>query len=111
MITGSKLDRRLTIERFTVVGDDGYGNTIEEWQQLATVAASREDLSDKERFAYGGVFSETIRRFVIRAIGPQATLKGSDRLQYEGETWDIIGVKETREGRKRFLEITAKAEI
>lgn len=111
MTTGSDLDRRITIERSMTVGDDGYGNPVVEWQTLAEVAASREDLSDSERFAYGGVISKTIRRFVIRAIGPQATVKGTDRLRYDGDTWDIIGVKETRDGRKRFLEITAEAEI
>lgn len=110
MTTGSDLDRRITIERYVVVGDDGFGNEIVEWQTLATVAASRHDVSDSERFAYGGIVSDTLRRFVIRAIGPQADVNGVDRLRYDGMVWNIVGVKETRDGRNRFLEITAKAE-
>lgn len=109
MTTGSDLDRRVTIERRVVVGDDGYGGHIVEWQALATVAASRHDVSDSERFAYGGIVSDTLRRFTIRASGPQAGVNSVDRLRYGGKVWNIIGVKETRDGRNRFLEITAKA--
>lgn len=111
MTTGSDLDRRVTIERFSVIGDDGYGGQISDWAALATVAASRHDVSDSERFAYGGIISDTLRRFTIRANGPQASVTGADRLQYENKVWDIIGVKETRDGRKRFLEVTVKAGI
>lgn len=110
MTTGSDLDRRITIERFTVVGSDGAGGQIVKWMPLATVAASRHDVSDSERFAYGGIVSDIIRRFVIRAIGPQAKIKGTDRLRYEDIVWNIVGVKETRDGRRRFLEITAQSE-
>lgn len=109
MTTGSDLDRRITIERYVVVGDDGFGNEIVEWQTLAIVAASRHDVSDSERAAYGGIVSNTIRRFVIRAIGPQSSVSAVDQLRYDDMVWNILGVKETRDGRKRFLEITAKA--
>lgn len=110
MTTGSDLDRRVIIERYVVVGDDGYGNEVSEWQPLATVAAARRDVSDSERFAYGGIVSVILRRFIIRALGPQADVKGTDRLLYEDMVWNILGVKETKEGRNRFLEITAQAE-
>lgn len=111
MTTGSDLDRRITIERYTVVGDDGYGGQIIDWVALAAVAAAREDISDSERFSYSGALvSDLIRRFTIRSGGPQANVSGSDRLRYDGVVWNIIGVKETRDGRKRFLEITAQAE-
>ena len=110
MTTGSDLDRRITIERYVVVGNDGAGSQITEWRVLANVAASRHDVSDSERFAYGGIISDTLRRFTIRANGPQANVSGKDRLRYENKVWNIIGVKETRDGRNRFLEITAKAE-
>ncbi|MHA6642974.1 phage head closure protein [Mesorhizobium sp. A623] len=105
--TGS-LDRRIVIERYTVVGDDGAGNQIVEWLPLATVSASRSDVSDTERVAYGGIVSELVSRFVIRNGGPQATVNSVDRFAYDGLTWEILGVKETKEGRNRFLEITAK---
>lgn len=102
------LDRRITIERRMRVGDDGRGNVIYEWVPLATVSASRTDVSDSERVAYGGIVSELVSRFVIRDAGPQATVKASDRLSHDGEAWNVMGVKETKDGRNRFLEITAK---
>ncbi|WP_411034300.1 phage head closure protein [Shinella sp. BYT-45] len=109
MTTGSNLDRRIVIERSTRT-PNGYGGFVYVWAELATVAASRHDVSDSERFAYGGIVSDTLRRFVIRAIGPQAGVRSDDRLLYGGMVWNIVGVKETRDGRNRFLEITAKAE-
>ncbi|WP_275789790.1 phage head closure protein [Pararhizobium gei] len=108
MTTGSDLDRRITIERYTEV-DDGHGGVDLIWAELAIVAASRHDVSDSERVAYGGIVSNTIRRFVIRAIGPQSSVSAVDQLRYDDMIWNILGVKETRDGRKRFLEITAKA--
>lgn len=108
MVAIGNLDRRITIERQMLVGDDGYGNTIYDWGPLATVAASRLDVSDTERVAYGGLFSELISRFVIRAAGAAGSVYPTDRLAYDGKHWDISGVKETKHGRNRFLEITAK---
>jgi len=109
MTTGSNLDRRITIERYTEVSD-GHGGFDQIWAKLATVAASRKDVSDGERFAYSRIVADTVRRFVIRAIGPQATVTGTDRVRYDGATWNIIGVKETSDGRKRFLEIAVQSE-
>lgn len=109
MTTAGNLDRRIAIKRRMRVGDDGHGNYIYEWVPLATVSASRADVSDTERAAYGGIVSELVSRFVIRAGGPAGTVGAADRLDYDGETWDIMGVKETKQGRNRFLEITAKA--
>jgi SPP1 family predicted phage head-tail adaptor len=108
MTGAGDLDRRITIERRFRVGSSA-GNTVYEWRLLANVAARRLDVSDAERVAYGGIVSEAIRRFTIRAQGPQGKIIAADRIQYDGRTWGIMGVKETRDGRNRFLEITAKA--
>jgi SPP1 family predicted phage head-tail adaptor len=107
MTAAGDLDRRITIERSEIVGDDGFGNPIYEWGPLATVAASRADVSDTERVAYGTIISELVSRFVIRAGGAAASVNAVDRLAYEGDRWEILGVKETKQGRNRFLEITA----
>ncbi|KPH80567.1 phage head closure protein [Bosea vaviloviae] len=109
MTTAGDLDRRIVIERFVVVGDDGYGNEITEWRELASIAASRLDVSDTERVAFGRLVSTRVSRFVIRAAGPQASVNAVDRLAHDGLTWEIIGVKEAKDGRNRFLEITAAA--
>lgn len=107
MTAAGDLDRRIVIERSTTVPDGGGGHTVT-WTELATVAASRSDVKDTERVAYGTIVSELVSRFVIRAGGPAGTVDPVDRLAYEGDTWAILGVKETKQGRNRFLEITAK---
>jgi SPP1 family predicted phage head-tail adaptor len=107
MTAAGDLDRRIVIERSTSVPDGGGGH-ITTWTEIADVAASRRDVSDTERVAYGGIVSELISRFVIRDGGPAATVLPSDRLNHEGQVWNIMGVKEALDGRNRFLEITAK---
>lgn len=104
------LDQRITIERVDILGIDTFGNPICEWKPLATIAASRSDVSDTERVAYGAIVSRLVSRFVIRTGGPAASVNSVDRLAYEGVRWEILGVKETKQGRKRFLEITAMKE-
>ncbi|MCT8999635.1 phage head closure protein [Chelativorans intermedius] len=108
MTAAGDLDRRIVIERSIVVGHDEYNYPIYDWQPLATVSASRSDVSDTERAAYGTIVSELVSRFVIRAGGLQSSVRPTDRLAYDGRTWNIMGVKETKAGRNRFLEITAK---
>lgn len=105
------LDRRITIERAAIVGDDGFGNPVYDWQPLAIVAASRVDISDAERAAYGGISATLRTRFVVRDGGAAGTVNPADRLSYDGKTWNITGVKETRDGRNRFLEISAAVEV
>lgn len=106
MQTASNLDRRVTIERYTVT-DDGYGSEIHTWYPLVTVAASRADLSDAEKVSAGAVVSIVSSRFLIRDQGEAATVKAWDRLSHDGQIWNIAGVKQAREGRNRFLEISA----
>ncbi|MDN5928709.1 MAG: phage head closure protein [Hyphomicrobiales bacterium] len=108
MTAAGDLDRRVVIERYEVTGSDGAGGTIKDWVPLATVSASRSDVKDTERVAYGGIVSELVSRFVIRNAGAAAGVTPADRLAYDGKTWEILGVKETKQGRNRFLEITAK---
>jgi SPP1 family predicted phage head-tail adaptor len=110
MTAAGDLDRRITIERSEIVGDDGFGNPVYDWAPLATVSASRFDVSDTERVAYGTIVSQLVSRFVIRAGGVAGTVRAVDRLSYDGGTWEIMGVKETKQGRNRFLEITAARE-
>ncbi len=100
-----KLDRRVTIERATMA-DDGFGQTPT-WAELATVWASRRDVSDAERFASGEVSAQITTRFRIRWSSVVAGIDPRDRLICEGRTYDIAAVKEI--GRREGLEITAAA--
>ena len=101
-----KLDRRVTFERSTSTKNE-YNEDVETWAALTTVWAQRKDVSDGENFAAGQVGSVLRSRFVIRSSTVSKTITPIDRLNYDGAGWNIQGVKETTEGRNRYLEITA----
>lgn len=101
-----KLDRRITILR-SVNGQSGrMGEVAKVWQELATVWASAKPISDSERWrsAQGQEAATATDRFRIRwglAVTPL------DRLVYNGDEFEISGVKEI--GRRVGQEITAIA--
>lgn len=97
------LDRRITIRRYTVAGDDGYGNEIREWADLATVWAAVQQEGGREYFAQGGIQAE--RKIVFRLRWTDVAV--SDRIQYDGGEFDIHDVREL--GRKDGLELHATA--
>jgi SPP1 family predicted phage head-tail adaptor len=100
------LDRRIAIERATSVPNE-LNEPVETWVTFITVWAQRKDVSDGEKFAAGQVGSSLRSRFVIRSSAQARTVTPVDRISYSGAIWNIEGVKETPEGRNRFLEITA----
>ena len=101
------LDRRIVIERLTEGAQNGFGEPSETWATFITVAASRQDVSDAERINAGQRDSALMSRFVIRSSTAAKTVTTRDRLNYQSKPWNIHGVKETAEGRNRFIEITA----
>lgn len=105
-----KLDRRVAIERFAVVGRNAFNEDVEDWTTLATAWAQRKDSSDLSKVEYLGaeqVSAFLMSRFVVRSSTIMKTVTPVDRLNYDGHLWNIKGVKETAEGRNRFIEITA----
>jgi SPP1 family predicted phage head-tail adaptor len=105
-LRAGELDRRITLERFTATQDPGSGEEVQAWDTLATVWASKKDISDGERFAASEVQAAISTRFVIRYSSQVADLNAKDRLVCEGHTYQVVGVKET--GRRREgLEISA----
>lgn len=103
----AKLDRRLTLQRFTSTQDPGSGENIETWGDIATVWASVNPVSDVERVKAAEVSAEITTRFRIRYDSSWSDLNPRDRLVFEGRTFDIWGVKELQ--RRQGLEITAAA--
>lgn len=69
--------------------------------------ASREDAADSERFAAGQVGASLLSRFVVLSDDQTRAITPVYRLVHHGDTWNIFGLKETRDGRNRFIEITA----
>jgi SPP1 family predicted phage head-tail adaptor len=102
-----RLDRRITLQRATIV-QDAFGDGIETWGTLATVWASKTPVLDAERMQAGEIRAEQQCRFQIRWSPKVASLNPRDRLVCDGVTFLIWGVKEinTREG----LEISATAQ-
>ncbi len=101
-----KLDRRIVIERATHA-QDASGQPIPTWNTLTTVWASRVDMSDKEQFQSGQELNTRVTRFMVRHTSDTKTVTAKDRISYEGDIYDILGVKETSDGRQRFIEVTA----
>ena len=102
----AKLDRSITIERFTETRD-AFNNPVETWTTLATVRASVEHIRDSERWTAQEVGAAATMRFQIRWSSTLAELNAKDRVIYEGDTFDVAAVKEL--GRRKGLEITAAA--
>jgi SPP1 family predicted phage head-tail adaptor len=100
------LDRRIVIERATSTVN-ALNEPVETWSTYATVWAQRKDVSDGEKLAAGQVGSHLSSRFVIRSNTTTTAITPSDRISHDGALWSIHGIKETQDGRYRFLEITA----
>jgi head-tail adaptor len=103
-----ELDRRITVRRLMEVGRNPYNEPIYEMADFTTVWAGRTDVSDAEKSAAGMVGSVLLSRFVVRSTPITREIVHTDTLAHDGAEWNIDGIKQTRDGRDRFLEITAK---
>ncbi|WP_226578224.1 phage head closure protein [Acuticoccus sediminis] len=99
-----KLDRRVTLERATVIGKDEFGADLLRWDQVATVWAQARPNRGAERFTAAEVNGSAVMSFQIR-YRSDVTVK--DRLVYEGRVWNIVDVREV--GRRVVTEIDATA--
>lgn len=98
------LDRRLTIQGFSVTRDPESNEEIRTWSDLATVWANRRDVSAREFFSSGSEHAEQQSVFTIRwRPGLTSTL----RVIHDGQTFDVTGVSEM--GRRQYLALQAKA--
>ena len=95
-----KLRHRVTIQQL-IRGDDGYGGTIETWQDVATVWAVIEPLRGNERYTAQQVQSELTHKVTIRY---RAGIKPQMRLLYKGKTFEIEAVIDVEE-RHQWLEL------
>lgn len=112
MIQAPRLDRKIVLQRFTYTTDAGSGEQVQTWAVLGPadgVFANRKDVSDSERRASAEVAAEVSTRFTIRYDSAWSDLGPLDRLTHEGRTFQIVGVKEVDQGRRQFLEISARA--
>lgn len=101
-----RLDRRIVLKTRRT-GVNAIGEPVDEWRTLVTVWANVTPLSDGERWRAGETLASNMSRFTIRYSGATAAIDPRDRIEYDGRTWDIQGIKEL--GRREMLEITAAA--
>lgn len=90
-------DRYIRIERFTASTDPGSGEEIRTWSELATVIASKVDVSGNEKLDADEVSATVLTRFRIRWSPTVADLSALDRIVYPasgGKVYDIQTVKE-----------------
>lgn len=109
-MAAGKLDRRIAIERFNENGRNEYNEPIKTWEAFTTISAKKTDLSDREKLSAGQVNSVRMSRFVIRYSTKSRTISPKDRIRFDGLIWDINGIKEVSEKRKRYIELTALAQ-
>lgn len=107
MAGAGSLDKRIRFERKTPTRDEmgGVGNLA--WSPLGTVWASRLDASDGEKFAADQTIATRLCRFVVRSSTMTRGVTPKDRLMVKEQPFEILGTKETRDGRDRYIEVTA----
>jgi len=107
MANAGKMDRRVQFQRATIT-DDGFSSVETFANHGSPVWASKNDVSDGEKWRADQVSAVISARFQVRYSTFTADLTPADRLVYSGTSYDINGIKEL-EGRKRIFEITAAA--
>ena len=102
-LSSGQLDRQLTI-RSRTIANDGAGQPIETWSDLATVWAAKNDTKGDEGFTGAERSAEIETTFTIRYRNDVTTL---NRLTCEGRNYEIIAVREM--DRRAGLQLDAKA--
>lgn len=98
------LDVTVTFQRVTIERN-ALGEGVETWSTLATRRAQRADVSDAEALRAAEVGSQLTTRFKIRYSSEVGNLNAHDRLLFDGDTYNIVGVKVVE--RRRWLEVSA----
>lgn len=96
-----RMDRKVTLQRQSET-DDGLSTVVGSWSDIDTVSAKLMPLTSAERLAAGEVGAFNRATFMIRRDTSWDDLSAKDRLTYNGQAHDILGV---REHQRRFFMI------
>lgn len=99
-----KLDRTISIERYTPGVPNGYGGVTSVWLPIGTFRAQLVQASTEEFIRAAGASDETVVIFRTRWV---ANVTTSCRVVYQGKNYDLKEVKEI--GRRKGLELRAEA--
>lgn len=110
-MSAGKMDRKIRLLRFGVgsPATNEFNEPVGAWGELAAVWAEYTPVSDGERWRAGEVMAQITARFRIYWSSAVSDLNPKDRLEFDGDTFEIHGVKEV--GRRKYLEITAAARL
>lgn len=97
------LDRRITVMRTGAPVDDGYNITPGEPAALCTRWASWKPANGRETFENLGVEAKAGGTFWLRHDSITSTITAQDTVQYDGRSWNIVGVQEL--GRREGVEL------
>ncbi len=98
------LDRRISVQRQDVIGDDGFGNEITAWVTYAERWASFTQSGGREFFAQAALQSD--RRVVFRCRWVEGVTP-DHRVACDGVLYNIVEAR--RIGRKIALELHCTA--
>lgn len=104
------MDHRITIRRL-VAGVNEFNEPIDTWTDVATLYAEKREMFGGEALRSDEVSGSLSARFRVRYSSIAATIDARDRVLFEGQELNIIGIKRT--ALNRWLEIDAvkKAEL
>jgi head-tail adaptor len=108
-MNASKLDRKITILRSELI-DDGFGTVQGPFVALGSpIWAHRHDITDGEKWRAAEVAASVTTRFTVRSSAYSRGIKPQDRIRHDGLDFNIVGIKESADGRLQFIELTASA--
>lgn len=99
------LDRRVTLQQRTLT-QDAQGQHVESWSTLATVWATKRDVTGREFVAAQGANADASTVFQIRWRSDVSVL---NQVAYEGVTHEIVHVAEI--GRREGLQLVCRAKV
>lgn len=102
--------RRATLQRATVTPNE-LNSQIETWITLAVVWCAKRDVSAGEAMRAQETGAKLSTRFRIRYSAVVADLNPRDRVVFEGEEFNITGVRESKRDRWLEIDCVSRADI
>lgn len=103
------LDRRITVQRATLVAGGDYNEPQEVWADLVILWARRADASAGETYKAQEVGASISTRFRVRYSTLNATITPKDRIAFDGASFNITAVREPAGTRRQWIEIDCVA--
>ena len=105
-MSSGRFTRKIQLQRATKTRDARNAPVLT-WSNLIQMWAERTDVSAGERSRAQEVGADVTTRFVIRHNATVDNLSATDRIVYDGKTYNITGVREVANRRDRLIEIDA----